>query len=79
MEAATRYDDEEIRNQIDTIPVTGDGRLDAEPLFVLVENILKHTAPILDTFLLVRLIIYTLSLLDLYSYVMCLIYLHLSL
>jgi hypothetical protein len=68
MEAGTRYNDEEIRNQIDAIPVTGDGRFDAEPLFVLVENILKHTAPILDTFLPVRLIIFTPSLLDLYSY-----------
>ena len=68
MEAATRYNDEEIRNQIDAIPVTGDGLFDGEPLFVIVENILEHTALILDTLLLVRLIIFTPSLLDLYSF-----------
>jgi hypothetical protein len=54
MEAPTWYNDEEIMNQMDAIPVTGDGRFDAESLFILVHNILKHTAPIVDSFLPVR-------------------------
>lgn len=76
MEAPTRYDDDEIRDQIDAIPVTGDGQFDVDSLFTLVENIFKQTAPIVDTFLPVR---YTTSISDLFTYEICLIYLHPSL
>lgn len=61
MEAPTRYDDDEIRDQIDAIPVTGDGQFDVDSLFTLVEKIFKQTAHIVDTFLPVR---YTTSISD---------------
>ncbi|KAG2728070.1 hypothetical protein I3843_01G183300 [Carya illinoinensis] len=52
-EASIAYkSDEEIMNQVAAIRVTGNGNLiDAESLSVVVEDILKHTAPIVGSFL----------------------------
>ena len=44
------YDEEEILKQIDAIHVTGGEEFDVESLFILVENIVKHAAPIVGSF-----------------------------
>lgn len=44
------YNEEEILNQIDEIHVTAGEEFDAESLFILVENIVKHAAPIVGSF-----------------------------
>lgn len=52
------YNEEEILIQIDAIHVTGAEEFDAESLFVLVENIVKHAAPIVGSFVPVHCIPY---------------------
>ena len=44
------YNEEEILKQIDEIHVTAGEEFDAESLFILVENIVKHAAPIVGSF-----------------------------
>ena len=44
------YNEEEILKQIDAIHVTGGEEFDVESLFILVENIVKHAAPIVGSF-----------------------------
>ncbi len=45
-----KYNNDEILNQIDSIHVTGGGEFDTESLFILVENIFNHAAPIVGSY-----------------------------
>ena len=50
MSVPNGYNEEEILKQIDEIHVTAGEEFDAESLFILVENIVKHAAPIVGSF-----------------------------
>ena len=50
MSVTNGYNEEEILKQIDEIHVTAGEEFDAESLFILVENIVKHAAPIVGSF-----------------------------